>query len=107
MALSERVRGHRLVSSTLGRLEALRVARRLGLEPGEVERILSRIHLRRLDTAVLTSAASLEPPTLGTLDAIHLATALPLAAELEALVTYDRQLGRAATAAGLTVEAPR
>jgi predicted nucleic acid-binding protein len=55
---------------------------------------------------VLSSAASVEPPELGTLDAIHLATALPLAAELDAFVTYDRQLARAARGAGLRVESP-
>ncbi len=43
---------------------------------------------------------------LPSLDAIHLATALELIADLEALVTYDKRLGETAEAAGLTVEAP-
>jgi predicted nucleic acid-binding protein len=41
------------------------------------------------------------------LDAIHLATALRIVADLDAFVTYDRQLGRSAVAAGLRVESPR
>jgi hypothetical protein len=49
----------------------------------------------------------LSPPGLGTLDAIHLATALAIGPALEAFITYDRQLGRAAAAAGLRAEAPR
>lgn len=60
-----------------------------------------------MDAAVLLRAASLEPPELRSLDAIHLATALSVEPVIEAFVTYDRQLGRAAAAAGLRVESPR
>ncbi len=43
---------------------------------------------------------------LRSLDAIHLATARILAPELEALVTYDDRLGKAATDAGLAMVSP-
>lgn len=42
----------------------------------------------------------------GTLDAIRLATALEVGAELSAVLAYDRRLGDAARAAGLDVAAP-
>lgn len=41
-----------------------------------------------------------------TLDALHLASALTLADQLDALVTYDHRLADAATAAGVSVAAP-
>ena len=44
---------------------------------------------------------------LRSLDAIHLATARILAPELDALVTYDDRLLRAATDAGLVIVSPR
>lgn len=40
------------------------------------------------------------------LDAIHPATALEIAADLTAVVTYDRRFGEAAQTAGLTWAAP-
>jgi hypothetical protein len=44
---------------------------------------------------------------LRSLDAIHLATARILAPDLDALVTYDDRLLRAATDAGLATVSPR
>ncbi len=43
---------------------------------------------------------------LRTLDAIHLASALDMGADLEAFVTYDARLAAAARDAGLTVVSP-
>lgn len=45
-------------------------------------------------------------PTLGTLDALHLASALLLGDALTTLVTYDRRLAGAARDAGITVASP-
>jgi uncharacterized protein len=56
--------------------------------------------------AVRARAAALAPPELRSLAAIHLATALELGAELEAFVTYDERLAKAAAAGGLDVVAP-
>ena len=58
-----------------------------------------------MDEQILAQAASLDPPGLRSLDAIHLATALSLDG-LDALVTYDRRLSDAATDAGLAVASP-
>jgi predicted nucleic acid-binding protein len=52
------------------------------------------------------SAARIGPRSLRSLDAIHLASALALADELESFITYDVRQADAARAAGLTVVAP-
>lgn len=51
-------------------------------------------------------AATVGPSSLRTLDAIHLATALGLGAELDAFVTYDNRLAEAARSLGLPVVSP-
>lgn len=48
-----------------------------------------------------------DPPELRSLDAIHLATALDLADDLDGLVTYDERLARAANDVGIPTLAPR
>jgi len=105
--LAVRVSGCALVCSVLGQLEVIRAVRRAGVDERAADRALERVTLQRIDLGVLEGASVLDPPQLGSLDAIHLATALLFAPELDALVTYDRQLGRAAAAAGLRVEGPR
>ena len=56
---------------------------------------------------ILEKASTVLPPTLKTLDAIHLATALVLkqAAEIE-LMAFDRMLLEAGVAAGVRVTSP-
>jgi uncharacterized protein len=70
------------------------------------DEILDGLHLLAIDAETLGMAASLQPATLGTLDAIHLATAVRVADELDVFVTYDRRLARAARSTGLQVDAP-
>lgn len=57
-----------------------------------------------VDTAVVRLAGALAAPGLRTLDAVHLSSALVAGADV--MFVYDRQLARAAGAAGLRVEAP-
>ena len=98
----------RRVSTALLRVELLRVAGRVPA-PGIRERALrqlANIHLIRLDPALLDAASGLQPPSLRSLDAIHLAGALSLGANLDALVTYDARLMEAANLLGLTVSSP-
>lgn len=59
-----------------------------------------------IDEDVIERASALEPVTLRSLDAIHLASALTFGAELEAMVTYDASLAEASRAAGIRVRAP-
>jgi uncharacterized protein len=56
--------------------------------------------------AVAEAASRLPDPSLPSLDAVHLATALQLSGELEALVTYDRRLAAAAGRQRLPVVTP-
>ena len=94
-------------SSAIFRSEVLRAARR-----GDSERVAAAQALMRnvvllaIDDELLVRAAELDPPALRTLDAVHLATALRLADELEAIVTYDRRMIEGARALGLPVASP-
>ena len=100
--------GKRVVSSRIAEVEVSRGARRSGREPRpSVEELLGEIDLIELDDRVVSRAVRLDPPELRSLDALHLATALSIADDLDGFVTYDRQLGRAASAAGLPVATPR
>ena len=104
------------VSSELVRVECLRTidrARvRLGLADQAVARhrsdvlaLIDRMVLVRIDGAILERAAEPFPTALGSLDAIHLASALSIATpeDRPTLVTFDRRLAEAALAEGLTV----
>lgn len=66
---------------------------------------LATFELAPLSNAVLQRAADPFPTALGTLDAIHLATALALREEYPtlALATHDRELATAARSVGFEV----
>jgi predicted nucleic acid-binding protein len=97
----------RSVASRLLRVELRRVGRREDTLD-EADRILDDVMLIPLDEDVLAAAETISPTTVGTLDAIHLATAVRLAkaGELDALMTYDKQLATGAREHGLTVLSP-
>ena len=65
-----------------------------------------RLRVIALSGEMIESAASVPPPLLRTLDAIHLASALVLKPELDAFVVYDRRLAAAAAALGVPVSSP-
>lgn len=70
---------------------------------------MARIYLLEMDAIVRETAAALLHPTLRSLDAIHVASALVVQTEgsaLEALVAYDGRLLRSAAQAGLPVLSP-
>jgi predicted nucleic acid-binding protein len=73
-----------------------------------VDELLSGKLLVPVDEDILTAAETLTPPTVATLDAIHLATAVRLADqdELDAIMTYDKQLAAGAKEHGITVVSP-
>ena len=94
--------GPRHVSSELARIEVIRACRRHFADA----LALTRAHLASLDVVALTpdildDAAELSDPSLRSLDAIQLASALVIREELTAFVCYDRRLYAAAAAAGL------
>lgn len=104
------------VSSELIRLECLRTidrARfRLGLEDrllakhrAEVLEVIDAFSLVALDSTVLERASDPFPTVLGSLDAIHLASALLIRQEFDELgfATHDDELAIAAQATGFPV----
>jgi predicted nucleic acid-binding protein len=96
-----------LVSSALLAVEARRSA--LRNDPTTVPRVdvlLTRVDLVGITDVIVESASRLPDPMLRSLDAIHLATALLLRDELDALLTYDERLAKAATAHGVPAVAP-
>ena len=99
-----------LVSSAVAAVEVIRAARRVSTSQAVVARareVVRAVHLLAVDARALDHAAELEPRGLRTLDAIHLASALSIRDDLEAIVVYDERLAAAAEAAGLKVLAPR
>jgi predicted nucleic acid-binding protein len=95
------------MSSRLLAVELRRLARRVErIARGEA--LLTDVRLLPMDDPILHVAERLGPTNLGTLDAIHLATALLLAEDeiLDTVLTYDARLADAARDHGLTVLAP-
>lgn len=96
------------VTSVLAEVELTRALRRtepdlLSAVPG----LLGRLYRCEIDSVVRLTAAALTEPTLRSLDAIHLATALAvLGDELTAFVTYDQRLLEHARAHDLPTENP-
>ncbi len=95
------------VSCDLTRTELMRTVRRAAPELApNARRALDTVTLTQVTTAVFEQAGRLEPVTLRSLDAIHLAAALDLGDDLDGLVTYDGLLAQAARASGVEVIAP-
>ena len=98
----------RLVSSDLLRTEARRVARRstdAGAYARTLER-LERVDLLPLSPEVCDDAGVVEPPTLRSLDAIHMVAAQTLGDDLAGIVTYDRRMVEAAALHGIVTVSP-
>jgi predicted nucleic acid-binding protein len=85
--------------------------RRVGLKRELLDRaesLVANVSLIPLDEQILTATETLTPASVGTLDAIHLATAVQLAKadKLDALMTYDKGLAAGAREHGITVLSP-
>jgi predicted nucleic acid-binding protein len=95
------------VSSDLSTIELLRTCRRIDERAVEgANLLLGGIDFLPMDRAIVEKAASLVPTDLRSLDAIHLASALSVKANLTALVAYDVLLCSAAAQAGIEVVSP-
>jgi uncharacterized protein len=95
------------VASAIVEVEVVRAVRRAIPELSErADRVVAQIAVIDPSEAIRARAAVLEPVTLGSLDALHLATALEIADELDGLVTYDRRMSDAAGSLGLTILTP-
>jgi predicted nucleic acid-binding protein len=105
--LAELAKWEGYVSSALLGVEAIRACGRYGGGyAADARRFLEGVALIPLGDSVLDHAASLDPTGLRSLDALHLATALSIHADVGAFVTYDRDLADAATEQGLAVLSP-
>lgn len=114
-ALDEWPQVERGIGSELVEVECLRAVDRLthagalGSEPAvdlrrAIYRVVGSLEVVGLTRAVLSRAAQPLPAPLGTLDALHLATALLWGETTDlrpVLLTHDAALGRAAEASGL------
>jgi predicted nucleic acid-binding protein len=107
----------RVVASELVRVECLRTIDRarlmLRLDDRDVARhrfaaieTIESLSLVALSPAILERAADPFPTVIGSLDAIHLASAVMARSDFEALefATHDIQLGTAAQAMGFSVQ---
>jgi predicted nucleic acid-binding protein len=96
------------VTSALARVEVIRAV--AGGGPSAISharRQLGRVHQINLDRDLLDAAGALAPGiVLRSLDAIHIACALALGADLGEIITYDRRMTNAALSLGITVESP-
>jgi predicted nucleic acid-binding protein len=104
-------------ASRLWRVEASRTLDRLRLEGRlddedvaalrrDIRQLHAALHIIPMGEAVLVRAGESFPTTLGTLDAIHLASALAVQGEvqLDRFLTHDRALALAAASMGFAVE---
>ena len=96
-----------LVANEILAIEAFRTAVRIGGDaPVEAPTLLHKVALRPLSREIREIAYRVGTPSLRTLDAIHLATAVSLGEKVSAILTYDRRLAEASADAGLRVLAP-
>ena len=99
--------GEQAFSSDLLRTELLRVTRRVAPHlMVQARAILDALVIVTTSTEVCERAAMLEPRVRRSLDALHLATALEVGDELQALITYDRNMSRGAENLGIKVLKP-
>ncbi len=96
--------GESFAISTLAIVELRRLAIRLTIETERTDPITRPFRVLRLTEGILHLAGRLPYRHLGSLDALHLATAL--AAEARSIVTYDIRQAEAAATEGLAVLQP-
>jgi predicted nucleic acid-binding protein len=113
-SLNAYLAGADLVSSELAVAEVPRALRRaVAMDPALpleglwecADELIQSMALRPIDYDLLLGAGALAEPSLRTLDAIHVATALHLS-PVEAFVTYDERQAAVARLAGLRTIAP-
>ena len=93
-----------LLSSMILETELRRLAVGVDLTQAAVTHLLERLDLMETDRSLYREAGLLAGRHLRSLDALHLAAALRVGADV--MVTYDRRQAEAADAAGLPVLGP-
>lgn len=97
-----------VVSSSLLRIELHRLGLRTGVSGDEIEGWLTSLALVPVDEEILSTAESVEPASVATLDAIHLVTAIRLAeaGHISSVMTFDVRLAEGAAQHQLEVVSP-
>lgn len=96
-----------LASSDLIKIELIRAINRYLPEQIEfVAQFLRSLTTLKITNQVLQTASELSPVDLGTLDAIHLASAKTVCSSNDYFVSYDQQLLYVATQQGLQTLSP-
>ncbi len=97
----------RFAACDLVRVEVVRAVH--ASDPAAVPRawqVIGELALIRLGGDLYEPAAVLDPPSLRSLDALHLASALSIGAELAGVLTYDQRMIEGAEALGMSVVSP-
>ena len=68
--------------------------------------VVAQVSVIEVGEPIRRRAALLEPATIRSLDALHLATAIEVGDGLDAVVTYDARMAETARSLGLAVMAP-
>jgi predicted nucleic acid-binding protein len=96
-----------LASSLISKVEVSRAARAVGLPASAADETLATVSLIPIDDAVIEAAVVLDPETVRSLDAVHIASALSLGDQLGVLVTYDHRMRIAAEQRSIVTLGPR
>jgi len=95
------------VASSLAVVEVGRaVGRHPDVDPSRVFQLFDALVLVDADRRILGRAAGLAPADLRSLDAIHVATAIEVRDSIDAVITYDDRLAKAARVHGFEAVAP-
>jgi predicted nucleic acid-binding protein len=100
------VESGRVLTSTVGVIETRRAASSQAHDATRLAYVLRSVEVIEIGPSIADRAGIVGPPTLRTLDAIHLATALALQPDLDGFATYDDRLAAAARGLGLPVVSP-
>ena len=96
------------IASAIVEVEVVRAVRRAAPElTALAQNVVAQIAIVEPTEAIRERVALLEPATLRSLDALHLATALEIGDDLDGLVTYDGRMSAVAETFGLHVLAPQ
>ena len=98
----------RFITSEISRVEVIRAI--LRYEPSALksaEQVLKNINYIKIDSQTLVQAERLpDRINLRALDAIHIAVAAKMGLKIKSILTYDKQMAKAAKALGFEVMAP-
>lgn len=101
------VRSDTLFTSAITRTELVRAARRVDAALlAKARNVLDTLATIDLSAGVLDAAALIDPPSLRSLDAVHLVAAQRAGAQLRAVITYDTRMAEAAESLSLPVLTP-